>query len=321
MQQMNKILEKTLAYNTTRNYNRSQKNYFEYCKMNNLQLYPLHETNIMLFITQLQPKSKSNIQTHISAIKHHATQAGYYHDFDFPRLYMLSRAIKRMENNKNKKPQRIPITPPEIVQIYTYLSHSKYNKRDRSMLWTATNTAFFGFLRSSEYTSQYTTKFNPDTTLCYHDIKSKHNLIEINIKSSKTDPFKQGCTVKISRTYKNICPMSAMEHFLTIHPTKKGPLFMYSNGTNLTRQRFNDFLKTVFPRSTYGNISTHSFRIGAATTAAAAGLPKWLIQKLGRWNSDSFRTYIRIPIKTIQETTRVLASTNKHVSVWDPDLF
>lgn len=112
-----------------------------------------------------------------------------------------------------------------------------------------------------------------------------------------------------------------MEHFLTIHPTKKGPLFMYSNGTNLTRQRFNDFLKTVFPRSTYGNISTHSFRIGAATTAAAAGLPKWLIQKLGRWNSDSFRTYIRIPIKTIQETTRVLASTNKHVSVWDPDLF
>ena len=162
---MHRLLEKTLAYNSTRNYNRSQKNYLDYCKMNNLRFYPLHETNIMLFITQLEPKSKSNIQTHISAIKHHATQAGYYHEFEFPRLYMLSRAINRMENKENKKPQRIPITPPEIVKIYTYLSHSKYNKRDRSMLWTATNTAFFGFLRSSEYTSQYTTKYYPDTTL------------------------------------------------------------------------------------------------------------------------------------------------------------
>ena len=29
----------------------------------------------------------------------------------------------------------------------------------------------------------------------------------------------------------------------------------------------------------------HSFRIGAATTAATVGLPSWLIQKLGRWSS------------------------------------
>jgi len=32
--------------------------------------------------------------------------------------------------------------------------------------------------------------------------------------------------------------------------------------------------------------SSHSFLIGAATTAAAAGLPVWLIKNLGRWSSN-----------------------------------
>ena len=44
-----------------------------------------------------------------------------------------------------------------------------------------------------------------------------------------------------------------------------------------------------------GDFSSHSFRIGAATSAARAGVPDHLIQVLGRWKSDAYKQYIRTP--------------------------
>ena len=41
------------------------------------------------------------------------------------------------------------------------------------------------------------------------------------------------------------------------------------------------------------SIKSHSFRIGAATHALTQGLPPDLLQKLGRWKSDSFKRYFR----------------------------
>jgi len=38
----------------------------------------------------------------------------------------------------------------------------------------------------------------------------------------------------------------------------------------------------------------HSFHIGAATTAASAGIEDSTIQTLGRWHSSSYLLYIRL---------------------------
>ncbi|XP_015773067.1 PREDICTED: uncharacterized protein LOC107351288 [Acropora digitifera] len=55
---------------------------------------------------------------------------------------------------------------------------------------------------------------------------------------------------------------------------------------------------------------------GAATTAAAAGLPAWLIKILGRWRSDPYQRYIHLPQATIlQVPTTMVAYHQNHTGV------
>ena len=187
------------------------------------------------------------------------------------------------------------------------------------MLWAAMLCAFFGFMRVSEFTSAKAKSFSSEDTLCYTDVKViDSNCFGIQLKSSKTDPFRLGVQIRIAANGLLLCPVTALRKYMQSRKPSVAPLFGFSNGHYLTRQAFARAIHGLLPE--HANISTHSFRIGAATTAAAMGLPRWLIKNLGRWNSDCFRQYIRIPGETI---TKVSASLSQHAGTaqqFDPDL-
>ena len=46
-------------------------------------------------------------------------------------------------------------------------------------------------------------------------------------------------------------------------------------------------------------VSGHSFRIGAATTAALRGVEDSVIKMLGRWESSAYQRYLRTPRKSL----------------------
>ena len=99
--------------------------------------------------------------------------------------------------------------------------------------------------------------------------------------------------------------------YLAVRATTPGPLFLYQDGTTLSREHFTHHLRQAVQLVGLcpDNFSGHSFRIGAATTAAKAGLPDCLIKSHGRWKSSVFTRYIRTPIDLLADSSVALAST------------
>lgn len=307
-------LIQSIAPSTGRNYESALRTFLSFCTHHQLTPFPPAEQTLVLFATNVASySSHSNIKRHMAAIKFSTALRGFSVRFEnFQQLYLLIRGIKRSQGNKYSNPKRLPITPQILHTINHNLFNSSRLYADKVMLWTATLVAFFGFLRISEYTSTHKTKHDPTTTLLCSDVVLKHNSAGINIKASKTDPFRKGVTIRLASNNTLLCPINALQSFLPLHPTADGPLFTFQNGKFLTRQDMNQLL--VSTTGGLANVSSHSLRIGAASTAAAMGCPKYVIQSLGRWVSDCYRTYIRISQNTIVKASRALARCNKHIA-------
>ena len=82
--------------------------------------------------------------------------------------------------------------------------------------------------------------------------------------------------------------------FSLSHP-RQAPLFSFQSGRFRTRSAVislqRDSVRLV--GLSFHSLKGHTFRIGAASTAAAVGLPDWLIKIIGRWYLDCYQLYIR----------------------------
>ena len=181
------------------------------------------------------------------------------------------------------------------------------------MLWAACCLAFFAFLRSVELTIPTTATFDPSWHLTPQDImvddKTDPTCLFVRIKASKTDQTCQGITLCVGRTYNELCPVAAVLTYLARRTSDQGPSFILLSGQLLTRQKLVDLAKESIKQAGIdpSNYSGHSFRIGAATTAAANRIGDAVIQTLGRWSSDSYTGYIRIPRNHLAHLSQTLS--------------
>ena len=102
-----------------------------------------------------------------------------------------------------------------------------------------------------------------------------------------------------------------MLSYLALRGTTPGPLFKFDNVLPLTRARLVDHMHEALAKAgiDQSRYSGHSFRIGAATTAAARGIEDSLIKTLGRWESSAYQLYIRTPWDQVAAITRTLSSS------------
>ena len=101
-----------------------------------------------------------------------------------------------------------------------------------------------------------------------------------------------------------------MASYLVKRGQEPGPLFQFQNGAFLTRQRFVYHIHSALEKAGVDptKYNGHSFRIGAATTAAAKGMEDSMIKTLGRWESTAYQRYIHIPRELLASYTCILAA-------------
>ena len=118
-----------------------------------------------------------------------------------------------------------------------------------------------------------------------------------------------GCDIYVGPDEGSVCPIRAFGDCLALRGSSEGPLFTFNEGRPLTRQQLSSMVQSILHTAGYtGSYSGHSFRIGAATTAADRRVADHLIKTLDRWSSDAYQIYIRTPVSSIVHVSRQLVA-------------
>ena len=178
----------------------------------------------------------------------------------------------------------------------------------------AVGGSYHGFLRCGEVVVPSSSSYDPSVHLCYGDVAldsaDQPTLIQVRLKASKTDLFRQGVSVYLGVTGCDLCPVAAVLDYMVRRGSSEGPFFTFADGSFLTRDRLVRAVREALRSAGVDSSSYagHSFRIGAATTAARQGVPDSTIKMLGRWESSAYTLYIRTPREALASVSRTLVA-------------
>ena len=207
-----------------------------------------------------------------------------------------------------------PITPDILTRMLALRSDSQAggNSYEWEMYWAACCVAFFGFLRAGELTVPSPQSYDATYHLNLADVSANHpdqpSVIHLRIKASKTDPLRKGVTVVLGATGKELCPVQALVSYLRVRGKTPGPVFRQRDGRPLVKGEFVRWVQQALQQLGLEErgFTGHSFRVGAATTAAAKGMEDSVIKAMGRWESAAYLLYIRIPPENLQQLSAKL---------------
>lgn len=215
---------------------------------------------------------------------------------DFTQMFIVRKMIVGMKRTRSKCDTQLPITRELLKKIMAILPSICSNSYEAKLFKAAFSLAFYGFFRVGEVTVCKMDKQSHTNKV--GNVKLSSDNIEIFLSLSKTDQFGKGTTICISeQKVKAYCPVNNLGAFLQSRPSGDGPLFCHFDMKPLTRYQFSSVLKKSLSVSGVPNsrFTSHSFRIGMATSCAMEGMPDEQIMKLGRWKSEAYMRYIRIP--------------------------
>jgi len=260
---------------------------------------PLKPECLALFVAYLAKHmyAASTAFTYISAIGYAHRLAGLV---DPTQCSCVKLALKGFAKLNPSFDKRLPITLPILERLIQSFNHTISDNYRRKLMGAMCSTAFFAALRVGEMT--YSGKQNTKNVIQLDQISFMKSAegntasLRLTFRFYKHSLAAHHAEVELTKSFP-ICPVTLMAQFLSVRPTQPGPLFCWADGSPILRSQFVEELNRslAFCGLDSALYKSHSFRIGAASWAAAQGLSDLQIKRFGRWKSNAFLRYIRTP--------------------------
>ena len=293
-----RLLQASLADATHSVYQRGVSTFEQFRgKLGLMLTWPAPCSHVVAFISSmsLEGKAPATISSYLAGIAFWHKINGWE---DPSKAFIVQKLVEGSKRLNGSPDSRAPLTLPLLIDILGALNKVCTSSYETILFRAAFSLAFFAFLRVGEFTaksrSDKGTKIIAVSDVAFEGEGPR--ALKIILRYSKTDQVGHASILTINAAgATKVCPVSAINSFLSVRPKCAGPLFVHMDQSPLTRYQFQSILQKSLEFSGHSacRFSTHSFRIGAATTAAICGFDSEDIKRLGRWKSGAFRLYIR----------------------------
>ena len=255
--------------------------------------FPVAEYTLCSFAAHLadQGLAPQTIRVYLAAVRNTQLSLGLPDPRDHSSLPLLKRVLAGIARARVSKRQqskvRLPITGSVLVKIHDSLVRT--SNPDSVLIRAIASLAFFGFFRLGELLVESASNYSPASNLSWGDVVvddlNAPTMLKVHLKRSKCDQFGRGVDVIVGQTQSSICPVRAVLDYIRVRQDTPGAFFISKKKEPVAKawlvQQIRRILQMLgLPQNEYAG---HSFRIGAATTAAMAGIEDSTIQALGRW--------------------------------------
>ena len=312
-----------LAPSTQNAYKAATRRFHTFCaKYNVWNPFPVSEKLLCAFVAYLANDglAPQTCKSYLAAVRNIQLSLGLpdpREQSSLPVLKRVQAGISRARMLRGGQAKlRLPITIQILEGLFDTLM--RHPTPENTVIWAIAAVAFFGFFRLGELLLTSGGEFNPAIHLAWGDVSiddwTHPTMAQIHLKKSKCDQLGKGADIIVGKTESKVCPVLAILNFVEVrrkHPP--GPFFLNPFGKPVTKSAFTTKIRASLrtlglPQDQFAG---HSFRIGAATTAALVGIEDSAIQKLGRWHSSAFLLYVRSPKEHLAALSSTLASTPK----------
>ncbi|XP_052094370.1 integrase/recombinase xerD homolog isoform X2 [Mytilus californianus] len=289
--QLPEFLLSSKAASTQKKYRYAFNSWCKWTSQYSFSPLPASHLHISLYLIHLSEtaKSVSKLNDAFYAIKWAHKLAGVADPSENNLVAsVLEGAHRKIGHSVVKKE---PITPHILKNIVCKYANNTCNLKDVRIACMCL-LAYAGFLRFSELAN-----------LRRSDIQFSPTYLTLHLVKSKTDVYREGKDVVISKTGNITCPVDVLQRYLKLAniPEESNDFIFrsicYCKSLNIYKLRKSSHISYTRARELLlsaldslgldkKQFGLHSLRSGGATAAAEAGIDDRLFKKHGRWKSD-----------------------------------